>query len=166
LAIERDARPRMLGAELLFEKGVSMAREIVVLSAVEAEDFECDSPWACISIATTEDAFIRVRKKRRRGLLQIAFADADKPLPGWILFDTDHAHDILDFVTNHWKRIDTLMIHCEQGRSRSAAVAAAVAWLKFGDESQFFEEPFVPNHFIYRTLLEVAKGRGDYQGSY
>jgi predicted protein tyrosine phosphatase len=151
--------------ELLFEPVLSMAREIIVLSAVQAEEFECDSRWGCISIATTEDAFIRIPKKRRRALLQIAFADADKPLPGWILFDTDHAHDILDFVTLYWKRIDTLMVHCEQGRSRSAAVAAAIAWLKFGDETEFFEEPFVPNHFIYRTLLEVAGGRADYQNS-
>jgi predicted protein tyrosine phosphatase len=142
-----------------------MARQIIVLGAVEAEDFECEDRWACISIATSEDTFIRVRRTRRRGLLQIAFADCCESLPGLILFDTDHAHDILDFVTEHWKRIDTLMVHCEQGRSRSAAVAAAIAHLKFGDESEFFEEPYIPNHFIYRTLIDVAGGRGDYQDS-
>jgi predicted protein tyrosine phosphatase len=98
-------------------------------------------------------------------LLQIAFADCCEALPALILFDTDHAHDILDFVTEHWRRIDTLMVHCEQGRSRSATVAAAIAHLKFGDESEFFEEPFIPNHFIYRTLIDVAGGRGDYQDS-
>jgi predicted protein tyrosine phosphatase len=140
-----------------------MARQIVVLSAVEAEDFECEDRWACISIATTEDTFIRIRKRRRRALLQIAFADCCESLPGLILFDTDHAHDILDFVTQYWKRIDTLMVHCEAGISRSAAVAAAIARLKLRDESEFFEEPYIPNHFIYRTLLEVADGRGDYQ---
>ena len=73
-----------------------VARQIVVLSAIEAEDYECEDRWACVSIATSEDAFIRVGRKRRRGLLQIAFADSFKPLPGLILFDTDHAHDILD----------------------------------------------------------------------
>jgi hypothetical protein len=36
------------------------------------------------------------------------------------------------FVAQHWKRIDTLMVHCEQGRSRSAAVAAAIEHPKFG----------------------------------
>jgi predicted protein tyrosine phosphatase len=138
-------------------------REIVVLSAVEAEDYVSDSRWGCISIATTEDQFIRIRKRRRRALLQIAFADVCESLPGYTLFDSDHAHDILDFVTLHWRRIDTLMIHCEAGLSRSPAVAAAIARLKLGDEAEFFEEPFMPNNYVYRTLLDVAAGRGDYQ---
>jgi predicted protein tyrosine phosphatase len=139
-----------------------MCREIIVLSRVEAEDFACDMPWACISIANTEDLFARIRRRKRRALLQLAFADVDKPHPGYIAFNTDHAHDILDFVTTNWRKIHTLMIHCDAGLSRSPAVAAAIAHLKFGDESDFFEEPFVPNHMVYRTLLEVASGRGDY----
>ena len=55
------------------------------------------------------------------------------------------------------------MIHCEAGISRSAAVAAAIAKLKGLDEAQFFDEPFEPNGLVYRTILEVASGRGDYQ---
>lgn len=140
-----------------------MARRIKVMSCMQAEEFECDVPWACISIATTEDDFVRIRRKHRRALLQIAFADMTQPLPGLILFDGDHAHDILDFVTLHWPHIEVLMIHCEQGLSRSPAVAAAIARLKTGRYRRFFQDPYLPNGYIYRRLLETAAGRADYQ---
>lgn len=140
-----------------------MARRIKVMSCMQAEDFECEVPWACISIATTENDFVRIRRKHRRGLLQIAFADMTQPLPGLILFDGDHAHDILDFVTQHWSHIEVLMVHCEQGLSRSPAVAAATARLKTGRYRRFFQDPYLPNGYIYRRLLETAAGRADYQ---
>ncbi len=140
-------------------------RRIVVLGCIAAEDFECDVPWACISIATEEDSFVRIQRRKRRGLLQLAFADMETPIPGLIMFNRDHAHDILDFVTLHWPQIETLMIHCEHGLSRSPAVAAAIARLKLGKYRRYFQEPYMPNRYVYQLLLETASGRGDYQES-
>lgn len=57
----------------------------------------------------------------------------------------------------------TLMVHCDAGISRSSAVAAAIARLKWNDEGEFLESPFAPNPRVYRTIREVATGRGDYQ---
>jgi predicted protein tyrosine phosphatase len=141
-----------------------MCDEIVVLNRIEAEDFFAER-WGCISIANTEDDFARIRKRRRIGLLQLAFADIERAVPGYILFNDGQAHDILDFVTNHWPRMKTLLVHCDAGISRSSAVAAAIARLKLGDNGEYFEEPFTPNARVYRTLLEVASGRGDFQDS-
>ena len=138
-------------------------QEIVVLNRVEAEDFDCERRWGCISIADTQEDFIRIRKRRRVALLQLAFADIEYPMPDYIIFSDSHAHDILDFVTHHWRRMNTLLVHCNAGISRSPAVAAAIARLKFGDDSEFFEAPYYPNPRVYSTLLEVAAGRGDYQ---
>lgn len=137
--------------------------EIVVLNCLEAEDFECERPWACISIANTEEDLPRIRRRKRIGLLPMAFADISQPMPGYTLFSDSHAHDILDFVTGHWRRIHTLMVHCHAGLSRSPAVAAAIARLKRRDDGEFFEEPYIPNRLVYRILLEVASGRGDYR---
>jgi predicted protein tyrosine phosphatase len=145
------------------KKLILRRQQIVVLNCIDAEDFSCEGPWACISIAAADDEFPRIRKRRRVGLLQLCFADISQPLPGHTLFCDSHAHDILDFVTWNWRRIRTLMVHCRAGISRSSAVAAAIARLKFGDDREFFEEPFAPNRLVYRTLLEVASGRGDYQ---
>ncbi len=140
-----------------------MCDEIIVLSRTEAEQFECDVPWGCISVANTEEDFARLHRRRRKVLLQLAFADIACPAPGYQLFRTSHAHDILDLVTHYWRRIRTLMVHCEAGLSRSPAVAAAIARLKFGDDSEFFAEPYTPNPLVYGTILETARRRGDFQ---
>ena len=140
-----------------------MAREIVVLNRIHAEEFDCPYDWACISIANTERDFAVIPDDNRIGLLQLAFADITQDIPGYQLFHDDHAHDILDFVTHNWDHVVTLMIHCDAGISRSSAVAAAIARLKWQDESEFLEPPFEPNPIVYRTIREVATGRGDYQ---
>jgi predicted protein tyrosine phosphatase len=139
-----------------------MCDQIIVLNRLEAEDYTCDVPWACVSIADTKEDLPRLHRQRRKAILRLAFADIECPVPGYLLFSTGQAHDILDFVTRHWRRIRTLMVHCRAGLSRSPAVAAAVARLKLGDDSEFFEPPYLPNPWVYRTLLETASGRGDY----
>jgi predicted protein tyrosine phosphatase len=144
-------------------RGVSGCREIVVLDRVAAVDFTAEGRWACISIADTLEEFPTIRRARRAALLQLAFADIEVARPGYLLFTDSHAHDILDFVTHNWRRVKTLMIHCNAGLGRSPAVAAAIARLMRGDDREFFEEPYTPNAFVYRTLLEVASGREDYQ---
>lgn len=84
-------------------------------------------------------------------------------LPGLILFNSDHAHDILDFVNYHWPQINLLMVHCEHGLSRSPAVAAAIGRLKTGKTRRFFRDPYIPNGYVYRQILEAAAGRADDQ---
>jgi hypothetical protein len=139
-----------------------MANAVVVLNRFEAEEFESASPWACISIANHENDFANIREENRRGLLQLAFADITEPARRFILFHDSHAHEILDFVTSHWDEIDTLVIHCDHGISRSSAVAAAIARLKYGSEGNFLDCPYDPNPVVYRILREVASGRADF----
>ena len=140
-----------------------MANDIVVLGRIDAEAFEYSYPWACISIASNPEDFPDISRDNRTGLLQLVFADIVHPTDGFILFHDDQAHDILDFVTHNWESIDTLMVHCHAGISRSAAVAAAIARLKWGEEGEFINEPYEPNAKVYRTIREVATGRADYQ---
>ena len=140
-----------------------MASEIVVLNRINAEEFDCPYDWACISIANAERDFAEIPDANRTALLRLAFADITRPMDDYLLFHDDQAHDILDFVTHHWEHNRTLMVHCDAGISRSSAVAAAIARLKWRDESQFLESPFEPNPLVYRTIREVATGRADYQ---
>ena len=42
-------------------------------------------------------------------------------------------------------------------------VAAAILRLKRRSAAEFYEDPYIPNPWVYRVLLEVASGRGDYQ---
>ncbi len=143
-----------------------MCNEIVVLNRVDAEEFDYSYTWACISIANTEEDFAYIPEENCVALLQLAFVDITQPMPGYILFHDDHAHDIFDFVTQYWDWIDTLLVHCDAGISRSSAVAAAISRLKFGAEGEFLDEPFDPNPLVYRILREVATGRADYQDNW
>jgi len=72
-----------------------MAREIVVLNRIHAEEFDCPYDWACISIANTEREFADIPEDNRIGLLRLAFADITQEIRGYSLFQDDHAHDIL-----------------------------------------------------------------------
>lgn len=140
-------------------------RQIVVLDRFRAETFECELPWACISIADREGEWPEIPDENRVGLLQVAFADITRPLPGFVRFGSEEAHDILDFVGQTWPRIRVLLIHCNAGISRSSAVAAAVCRIRRQPAGRFLREPYVPNGWVYSTLMEVASGRADCTGA-
>ena len=82
-----------------------------VRSLYNAELFQCDCPWAAISI-TTEGDFPSLSEVNREGLLQLMFADtADSD--GTDSFTASQAAELLDFVEQVWDRVEALLIHCE-----------------------------------------------------
>lgn len=149
--------------EASFDDSRTVCHRIEVLNRIEAEEYDCPYAWGCISITTTEEDLADIPKENRVAILRLVFADLTHPWGNYILFDDEHAFDILDFVTMHWNRMGTLMVHCDAGISRSSAVAAAISRLKFGEEGEFVDPPFDPNPRVYRILREVATGRADYQ---
>lgn len=56
-------------------------------------------------------------------LLILEFNDIDKKFHPWKLFDKNQAQQVIDFVESLPDEVDSLMVHCEAGISRSAAVA-------------------------------------------
>ena len=85
--------------------------------------------WALISISENESFPTIPEHKDCKGVLQLTFHDIDflrddEPL---ILFDDDHAKVILEFIEPLIAdKLDTLLVHCFAGLSRSPAVAAAI----------------------------------------
>ena len=77
------------------------------------------------------------------------------------LFDEEDAKKIKKFVDNMNKRgdVQTLLIHCAAGVSRSPAVAAAICQYLFGNDGDFFEKQ-VPNKFVYDNLLKYFTDYG------
>ena len=143
------------------------AKQIVVQSVVGASYFTCQSPWACISIVTEAGTWPQLSDEHRVGLLQLAFADignASGNEPG--AFTEEHARRILDFVKAMWDSIEVLMVHCEEGNSRSPAVAAAISRLYFGDDRLYFlPHMYWPNRYVYGLLLAVARKRDEFRES-
>jgi predicted protein tyrosine phosphatase len=138
---------------------ISSDTEIRILPwyAIEWERF--DGPYAVISIMVTSDQIVHMPKGDGCvGVLRLNFPDLDKPLLGWKeeeLFSAKQAGEIWDFV-DALPEIETLLIHCEAGVSRSPAVGAAIA-RTLGQEFPF--NRYVPNPRVYRIMLETWNDR-------
>ena len=133
---------------------------IVVLDKERAKRFECIANWAAISVSSKPDTFPELHTIRRKGLLQLCFDDVSFPhaIPKNLkLFNVDLAQQIIDFVNLHKDNIETLLIHCEAGLSRSPAIAAAISE-RFGlGSADFYFEKYMPNVLVYKILSELKK---------
>lgn len=103
-------------------------------------------------------------------ILRLCFHDLDQTYPSHaiILFNTDMSHQIkgfveerLDWAKNPLSGWDDLIIvvHCEAGISRSAAVAGALNKHFLGDDSVFFKFPYLPNRLTYSILPNSLNGQ-------
>ena len=120
-----------------------------------------DKTWALISISHNNEwptvptqAHDSVNFK---GLLRLKFADISSPDDNYVLFNNDHAQQILDFYQDH-KKIDVMVAHCLAGQSRSPAVAAALSLIDGGTDDHFFKTA-TPNMLIYRTILKLYENK-------
>jgi predicted protein tyrosine phosphatase len=89
---------------------------------------------------------------------QMAPKDAQEYLAqfGDGLFKDDQAADIVSFVEGIKDRIKGILVHCEAGISRSAAVAAAIELVVNGsNERVVSDRRYSPNQYVYRKLLNA-----------
>ncbi len=141
--------------------------KLVVLSRREALHFECSAPWACISISDDEN-FPDIGGENFVEVLRLNFHDISSKYTyepellkeaGYILFNESHAKQILAFINSEEVGgVDTLMIHCAAGISRSAATAAAIAKTLGMDYQYYFTcGKFIPNRHVFNTILGIAE---------
>lgn len=140
-----------------------MSKTIRVLSKKAAREYECEKGlWACISVCCPDDSHPKISKVKQVDLLQLVFWDYDLPrtsVDPEFIFNDEHADKVWDFVEKNWDKIEELMVHCLMGQCRSAAIAAAIAKVKNGDDQVYFGA-YTPNMLVYRRLLDKAHERG------
>ena len=68
----------------------------------------------------------------------------------------DQAAQIWRFVREHEGQVGTIVVHCEQGMSRSPAVAAALCKAKGGDDARFWRQN-QPNPYVYQLVLNASQ---------
>lgn len=118
-------------------------------------------PFVVISIRDSNARSVRMRSNRLcKATLRLAFDDAE-PVPGFtpaspVVYMTEaDAKAIWTFVREHAGHDDAVVVHCEQGISRSPAVAAALA-KGLGHDSRRFWRDYQPNQFVYELVLAAA----------
>ena len=94
-----------------------------------------------------------------KGVLTLCFDDIVMPVDGAVLFTEEDAMRIISFVQTH-KDVESLVVHCYAGQSRSRAVAAFCTKLLTGKDSKYLGKTNY-NTFVYdvlsRTWAESSK---------
>ena len=113
------------------------------MAAEAAEQGALTDTYAVISIQDSHTGGFGVQFTKNqfcKGVLTLMFDDIVTEVDGAVLFDDDMAESIVDFIGQHKAFVDTLLVHCYAGQSRSRAVGAFVVEMLGGDNSKYFEE--------------------------
>jgi predicted protein tyrosine phosphatase len=117
-------------------------------------------PHAWISIATPGDPNAKVAtNEHTKDVLRLSFSDLDRdPGPSFrevygepVMFTSTMAHQIAAVANVH----DTILIHCDAGVSRSAAVAEALR--RVCSASVTSTQCQCPNQLVLKTLCEIMR---------
>lgn len=133
----------------------------VVCDRKQATGATYDKPWAVISIHNPGMAPVDFACPNLKGVLYLEFDDTDKVNGQLVVFNMDMARQVWDFIQGLGE-VDTLLIHCLMGLSRSPGIAAAVDKALTGDDMKWFtgNDGKVPNRRVYTGVLHVAYERG------
>lgn len=73
----------------------------------------------------------------------------------YVVISEKDAKDIVSFVKKWYDKVDTIIVHCNAGISRSSGVCAAIMKAMTGNDSQIFESlKYMPNTTCYKVVLE------------
>ena len=91
-------------------------------------------------------------------VLRLCFDDAVDTSFWQNLMTTEQAEAIAAFVRQYEQEIDILIIHCTEGISRSAAVAAGILNGLEEDESWIWQDTkYRPNPLVYELVKEAVE---------
>ena len=137
--------------------------EILVMSRDQAAFFEHNEPYAIIGINDKYSREIEyVDSQYLVDKLIVEFDDIMKPIKNMVLFNWKIARKIWDFVDEVHDDIDLLMVHCNAGVSRSAAVAAAISKTYNGHCTEYFYW-YCPNPHVYKVMMANLNHTTEYE---
>ena len=127
-----------------------------------------DTLYAVISITCEEDDYpnlnlhemnpycLDILKIKFDDIWDIEFVDSTVSSRQCKLFTKQDAEEILSFFYSIKNKIGILLVSCDAGISRSAAVAASLLKIFKDDDTEIYNNPrFHPNPMIYRIILDT-----------
>lgn len=142
--------------------------QFLVLSRAEVESFTAETPYLVVSITDPEKSEALIPfSPFLRAILRMKFHDVAKPSriaaqfandsPDIYMTEAD-AERILNFIGEYLSEVKLIVCHCEQGISRSAALAAALSRI-LQDEDDFFFRHYWVNRYVSLIIIQQVKGR-------
>lgn len=139
--------------------------EIFVFNRQNIQNFVTDRPYFFISISDPDLTHVEISDNPNQiARLDLSFWSVDKPdcdklgISQLKVFNEDDAKAILTILKAVKPCINLIVINCEAGRERSAAVAGALSRILGMSDAKYFAPngPYQPNRWIYRTILNTA----------
>lgn len=131
--------------------------KFINLGRSQAENFTYQENWACISIISPEGEDTNFVCPNLFAVIRLKFHDIDyidNGIDGLNMITDEQALDIVKFVDLYYNKVPLIVVHCEAGISRSAAVAAALTNLYQESDSHFFRF-FFPNMAVYSAIRKA-----------
>lgn len=130
----------------------------MIMDRYDARDFckeEHTFRTCIISISTVGGKANYLPKTSVNRILAVLPLWFDDELCGANSFDKDIAAQILRFIDIWKSHVDCILVHCDAGISRSAAVCAALKRYLGEDDWDIFRDPrYDPNALVYHTMME------------
>ena len=147
-------------------------KKVLVKSVYDAFDFVLEHyyPFGLEEYAQRKDKYVVIsiqdthtdgfgiqfiKSKTCEDVLTLYFDDIDRVVEDAKLFSKEQAEQIIEFINKN-KEVETLLVHCYGGESRSRAVGAFALEMLGLSSKKLFEEGH-PNIHVYNTLKEVYK---------
>ena len=133
------------------------APRVVVLSAMRAAEYEPRDNAVCVSITDPDHPDVPL-SGRFAAVLRLRFSDIDQPsgLPEHTLFNRLHARKLLNFL-RRWSHVDTVVVHCRAGLSRSPAIVIALAELNGLPVAELEKEHPLWNKHVRAMVIATAR---------
>lgn len=141
--------------------------DFLVLNRSEIKDFSPLAPTIVISVTDPEKPAAEIFASTfLLDVLKLKFDDVDDANKFRFAFEEttdipmnpEDAKKILSFLDKNLSQVSLIICQCEQGVSRSPAIAAALSKILQNDD-EYFLKNFWPNRRVYNLLIEEYKNR-------
>ena len=113
-----------------------------------------------ISITTYDDGLydeiIKTKNNNVQDILYLRFCDLEYEDDSKFCMQYEDGKKIAEFVNEWYDKVDTIIVHCEGGVSRSAGVCAAIMRVKEGDDFPIFDS--TTKHPNITCYIQTLKG--------
>ncbi|HRH42136.1 MAG TPA: hypothetical protein PKY82_10860 [Pyrinomonadaceae bacterium] len=137
--------------------------QFLALSREEIKHFTSESPYLIIYVTDPNYSDAEIAESPNLiDIIRLKFDDVGKPSKFQFEETTDismsetQAKQILEFVKKYLSEVKLIVCQCEQGMSRSPAMAGALSRI-LQNEDEYFLQNYWANRWVYDLLIESAK---------